>query len=136
MVVSALCCSCTIETSGNGDLDGMWHLVSVDTLSGGHTANVMEKRIYWSFENNLLLFEDKTGTNGSLLLRFEHKNDTLRLFNPYIYDREGGDKPLEDPSLLLPFGMTGLEQTFKVERLSGSKMIINNNVLRLKFKKM
>jgi len=24
--------SCEIETSGNGDLDGFWHLVRVDTL--------------------------------------------------------------------------------------------------------
>lgn len=134
-VASSLCSSCTLETSGNGNLDGMWHLVAVDTIVSSKAENVSERRIYWSFQNKLLMLEDKAGTNTALLLRFEHKDSGLRLYDPYIYDRENGDKKLEDTALLKPYGVDAAEQTFSVDKLSGSKMVLSSETLRLKFEK-
>lgn len=80
-------CSCELETSNNGDLDGMWHLVRVDTLSTSGVKYMEDDKIYWLFQFKLLQLEDKTGNKVSLLMRFEHKDNILRLYDPYIYDR-------------------------------------------------
>ena len=136
VVCTWLVSSCELETSGNGDLDGMWHLVRVDTLSTSGVKQMDGEKIYWSFQYKLLQVDDKTGARNSALLRFEHAGGTLRLHTPYVYDRTNGDSPLTDVSLIAPFGINALENNFTVERLNGSKMIINDNYLRLYFKKM
>lgn len=135
-LLAAVVCSCDIETSGNGDLDGMWQLVTIDSLTNGATESVSAKRIYWSVQNKLLQFEDKTGANGRFLLRFDKSGGTLRLYNPYVYDRENGDKALDDPTPLAPFGMNALDETFTIEQLNGSRMTLTTDTLRLYFKKM
>ena len=61
LLAAVLVCSCEIEMSGNGRLDGMWHLVSVDTLSTSGVRDMSEERIYWSFQNRLLELDDKSG---------------------------------------------------------------------------
>lgn len=129
-------CSCEIETSGNGELDGMWHLVSVDTLATSGVRDMTSDRIYWSFQNKLLELDDKTGANNSVLYRFEFSDGTLKLYDPYIYDRENGDKPFTNIIMLSPFGVNELEEDFTVESFSGSKMILRSDELRLKFRKM
>lgn len=134
--VTSILCACDLETSDNGDLDGMWHLVRVDTLSTSGVKQMDGEKIYWSFQYKLLQVDDKTGARNSALLRFEHVGGTLRLHTPYVYDRTNGDSPLTDVSLIAPFGINALENNFTVERLNGSNMIINDNYLRLYFKKM
>jgi hypothetical protein len=125
--------SCELETSGNGDLDGYWHLVTVDTLSTGGTANLKDSVVYWAVQHKLLQL---SGTHGRFLLRFNHTADTLALSEPYTYDREDGDKPVEDATVLKPFGINSLNARFLIEKLNGSKMILSNDVVRLYFKKM
>ena len=46
--------SCEIETSGNGDLDGFWHLVRVDTLSTGGMCDMSGRRVFWSVQVGIL----------------------------------------------------------------------------------
>ncbi|MFA4047370.1 lipocalin-like domain-containing protein [Prevotella sp. PCHR] len=128
--------SCELETSDNGDLDGFWHLVRIDTLDTQGTCDMKQERIFWSFQKNLLHVDDKTGMNSSILLRFNHSSGSLTLSDPYIYDRGAGDIKLEDVSLLYPFGINSLTETFDVESLSSSRMTIASPVLRLSFKKM
>lgn len=129
-------CSCELETSGNGKLDGMWHLVSVDTLETSGVRDMSGDRIFWSFQNRLLELDDKTGANNSILFRFEMSDGVLKLHDPYIYDRENGDMPLTNIIMLSPFGVNELNEDFTVEGLDGGKMILCSNNLRLKFKKM
>ena len=114
----------------------MWHLVSVDTLATSGVRDMTSDRIYWSFQNKLLELDDKTGANNSVLYRFEFSDGTLKLYDPYIYDRENGDKPLTNIIMLSPFGVNELEEDFTVESFSGSKMILRSDELRLKFRKM
>ena len=92
-------------------------------------------RLYWSVQAKLLQLDDKNNTSISLLLRFEHTGNTLRLYEPYIYNRLEGDKPLNDVTLLAPYGINALEESCEVEALSSSKMILKTPSLRLKFKK-
>ncbi len=126
--------SCT-ETSGNGDLDGMWHLISIDTLSTSSSRDFSHDYIYWSFSFRLLEVDDKTNSHQSVLLRFEHIDQNLRLYEPYLYNRETGDEPIEDISYLLPFGIEALDITYNIEILTSSRMIISSPNLRLSFRK-
>lgn len=135
LLAAVMSASCDLETSPNGDLDGMWHLVAVDTLSTVGTKQMDEKKIYWSFQNKLLQLDDKEGMLNSILFRFEHSGDTLRLYSPYIYDRINGDVVLTDVIMLMPFGVNALDETFSVETIDGGKMVLRSEDLRLRFRK-
>ena len=69
--------ACELETSDNGDLDGFWHLVRIDTLATQGTCDMKQERIFWSFQKDLLKVDDKTGGNSSILLRFNHSGGNL-----------------------------------------------------------
>lgn len=135
-IVAVMMASCELETSGNGDLDGMWRLAQVDTLATSGVDRMEGEKKYWMFQYKLLQLEDKAGTIGSVLLRFEHKGGTLRVYEPYIYDRENGDRPLDDPALMAPYGVNALDETFTIEALDGGKMVLSNDKLRLSFRKL
>ena len=128
--------SCDIETSGNGKLDGYWHLVKVDTLQTGGSLDLSNSKIFWSVQSNLLDMIDRQGDAGELLFTFEHKGDSLLLSNPYIPKWDGDDTPIDDVAKLRPFGINSLNQKFLIESLSGGKMMIKDDRLRLCFKKM
>ena len=135
-IVAVMMASCELETSGNGDLDGMWRLAQVDTLATSGVDRMEGEKKYWMFQYKLLQLEDKAGTIGSVLLRFEHKGGTLRVYEPYIYDRENGDRPLDDPAMTAPYGVNALDETFTIEALDGGKMVLSNDKLRLSFRKL
>ncbi len=129
--------SCEIETSDNGDLDGFWHMVSVDTLDTGGRADYSEKLIFWSVQHKLLQLNDRTGAGKEVLCRFAHYGDSLRIYSPHEMSREpGGDIPLTDSTLLLPYGINSIDEHFKVEVLNNKNMVLKTHKIRLTFKKM
>lgn len=135
-LVALVMASCELETSGNGDLDGMWRLAQVDTLGTSGVNRMEGEKKYWMFQLRLLQLEDKAGTVGSVLLRFERNGNTLRVYDPYAFDRENGDRPLDEPSMLLPYGVNALDETFTIEALGGGRMVLANDRLRLSFRKL
>ena len=54
---------------------------------------------------------------------------------PYAYNREEGDEPLSDITLLKPSGINKTEEEFQVLSISGSKMKLQSEMLVLSFKK-
>ena len=134
--VAVMMASCELNTSDNGDLDGMWRLAQVDTLATSGVNRMEGEKKYWMFQYKLLQLEDKAGTMGSVLMRFEQNNGTLRVYDPYWYDREDGDRPLDDPSQMAPYGVNALEETFTIEVLDGGRMVLSNGTLRLSFRKL
>ena len=46
MLCSALLNSCEVDSSDNGDLDGFWHLESVDTLATGGRCDYSNQRVF------------------------------------------------------------------------------------------
>ena len=132
--------SCTLETSDNGKLDGFWHLVSEEVLSADTTIDLSGQRIFWGVEYKLLNVSDKDGVYGDYYLRFNHDGDSLRVYSPYKNNwhengEDGGDITVEDASVLLPFGISALDETFLVEQLGSSKMVLKSSAYRLRFKK-
>ena len=132
-----LMASCDIETSGNGDLDGFWHLVEVDTLQTSGKADVADQRLFWGVQAKLIHLQ---GTDNRFYLRFTHTADSLTLYQPHLdhwhQDQvDGGDIPVDDATLMAPYGIQRLEEHYKVEALDGEKMILSTSTLRLFFKK-
>ncbi|MBR5440991.1 MAG: lipocalin-like domain-containing protein, partial [Prevotella sp.] len=68
--------------------------------------------------------------------QFSHEDGQIILWK-LLYDRrEEGDPVVENVELLQPFGINQIEgSTFRVEELSGSKMTLSTETLRLSFKK-
>ena len=129
--------ACDIERSDNGDLDGLWQLAAVDTLDGGGTTDMRDSQIVWGVQGSLLETRVASSQDGDevIVFRFSRVGDELILTAPYISLREQGDIPVEDASLLNRFGITRLEQHFKVLQLSGSHMQLQSDALRLHFHK-
>jgi len=134
--------SCTLETSSNGNLDGFWHLVSIDTLANGRVGDLSESRVFWGIEGKLINAKNIDTNSEGYYFRFTQTSDSLVLKEPYAnYWHEdgtakGGDIPVTDASVLAPYGINGLEDHFLIEALSGGKMILKSNTLRLMFKKL
>lgn len=130
--------SCELETSGNGDLDGFWHLVQVDTLQTGGVKDTSKELFFWSFQVNLLEFSDRSYQIPIFMARFNHENGQLKVTQPCLYNRDEGNEMVTEENVkdISPYGLNALEETFRVEELSGSKMTLSNGTLRLYFKKM
>ena len=130
--------SCELETSGNGDLDGFWHLVQVDTLQTGGVKDTSKDLFFWSFQVNLLQFSDRSYQIPIYMARFNHDNGQLKVTQPCLYNRDEGNEMVTEENVkdISPYGLNALEETFRVEELSGSRMTLSNGTLRLYFKKM
>lgn len=127
--------SCDIETSSDaGDFNGMWHLTRVDTIATGGVLDLKNEKLFWAFQNKLMQADDKNEKLAKILMRFNQTNTQLTLHTPYVYDRENGDVPLSDPTLLAPYGINKLEENFQVLKLTGSKMVLQSETLKLTFK--
>lgn len=138
-ILSVICTiglsSCEIETSKNGDFDGFWHLVSIDTLSNSRQADLSQLTIFWAVQANLMQLR---GTEQELYVRFRHEGAELTLYNPHLRDREKEDPEVGDEYMhfLYPYGINAKEEHFSVIKLNSDEMILQSATLRLHFYKM
>ena len=124
--------ACELETSGNGGLDGFWHLERVDTLATGGVADWSAETRFWAFQARLL---NVTNNDGGYLLRFSHEGDSLTVSDPYAHARPNGATRLEDAQPLRPYGINGLSDRFRIEKLKGGTMVLSTKRLKLTLKK-
>lgn len=124
--------SCTLETSDNGDLDGMWHLVRVDTLDHyddrAHSLDLSNQSKFWRFQFKLLAINNS-------LWRFHHEGDSLIISEPRSGGAEEHENLMTDVSSLQSYGINATTERFKVMQLNGKRMELTNEHLRLVFKK-
>lgn len=119
--------SCTIETSGNGEFDGAWHLVRVnDDIPA-------QSDVYWNVQGKILQILDKNNIYPYYILRFERQGNKLTLSSPYIYT-DYQDVPLDDASELASFGIDDISEPFTIEKLDGSRMILKSSTKKLEFR--
>lgn len=134
--------SCDLESSDNGDLDGYWHLESIDSLENGNTVQLSESRIFWGIEHKLILAREYNLGKDQFYFRFVQTSDSLTITKVYLnhwhqdHGDDGGDIPVDEvtPSLRY-YGVNQIPERFYKEALSGSKMILRSKTLRLNFKK-
>ncbi|MGI6231543.1 MAG: lipocalin-like domain-containing protein [Prevotella sp.] len=138
VIVGQVLQSCELETSPNGDLDGLWHLVQVDTLMEydgvEHRLDLSNEHRYWAFQNDLMQ-TNNTDSAQFFIYRFAREGDSLIVSEPRVNDRDAGDTLVTDLSLLQPFGINAFRESFYVIKLSGSTMELQSQKLILNFKK-
>ena len=136
-LLALLFVSCSLETDNNaGKMEGMWHLVKIESITTVASEDLSEQVIFWSFQAKLLQMDDKTGMHNSYLYRFRIGDNQLTLTSPYQYDRENGDHPLTAyESTLGLYGIKSLTPVFRIEKLDRRKMILNDGAVRLYFDK-
>ena len=130
------CGKLEFETSGNGKLDGNWHLVAVDTLANGTSTDTSDDLVFWSVQGKLLQVVNTNNIGLMYIFRFENKNNKLTLYDARRNWREEYDPAVEDVSILTQFGINSLNEEFNIETLKSRQMVLKNNTLRLHFKKM
>ena len=104
----------------------MCHCVYID--KGAASVELKGQKVYWSFQGNLLLLEDKAGNHSRILYHFTKNGNTLELKEPYRYDRENGDELLTTPSLLSFYGIDTLAITFTIQQSENTMALVSNNV--------
>lgn len=126
--------SCTLETSNNGDLDGFWHLTSIDTLATGRTADYSEKQVFWMFQGKLYkMREYESGI--AVVGHFRVEGDSLLITDVYKDDRMVDDPSITNIAELKIYGVNAIGEHFSITRLSSSRMTLQSRVLKLSFKK-
>ena len=134
--------SCDLETSDNGNLDGYWHLMSVDTLATSKQCDMSKQKVFWAVQVNLIQLRGadhvKEGGEGrEFYERFELKNNMLSLYDPHEKDRENGDPVITEERLscLHPYGINNLKEQFEVLDINNHEMILKSSMLVLRFRK-
>lgn len=125
---------CEVRVSNNGDLDGFWHMEKVDTIATGGTLDLSQERRFWAFQVNLMTVSNLQ-MGSTYVMYFDHSGGTLRAYNMHYNNRTEGDPPLEEVTEVNQFGLNALDETFQVESLSGSRMVLATDRLRLHFRK-
>ena len=110
--------ACEFETSGNGDLDGLWQLTRQDSVGTSVTTDMRSSGVYWAVQVRLLQIQ---GGPQRGYYRFTLGGGWLTLRSADL-DREGH----EDPTVLY---------RYRVKTLDGSRMVLEDEKMRLDFRK-
>ena len=135
LCLCAVMTACELETSKNGKLDGFWHLETVDTLATGGRLSMAHRHYFWAVQMRLLQLSAHDEAQGLFLMRFEKTPTTLRVHNAYRNDRPNDDPQITDINLLAPFGVNKFDETFQIEQLKTSRMVLRSETLRLTFRR-
>jgi len=134
--------ACELESSDNGDFDGYWHLVGIDSLSNGQHKDFSQQRIFWAVQFHLIQLrggdrKDEGGEGREFYETFKLESTQLTLSNPHEKDREAGDPVITEENLFLlrPYGINALTERFDILRLNKDEMVLRSSVLQLRFRK-
>ncbi|GGJ89144.1 lipocalin-like domain-containing protein [Parabacteroides faecis] len=107
------------KTPINGDLDGRWQIMKIEYASGEEET---PERAYYSVALHTinLMQVGVTSQTGNM----EYTGDSLFVEMPV--------SKIED---LLPFGMNGTEQRFRVKELTSKHLVLQSDYARLEFRK-
>lgn len=140
--LTMLLASCTIETSDNGDLDGLWQLTAIDTLATGGHADMRASDVTWSVQGRLLEFR---WVSCSYICKFTYEDNHLLTGDIRVLDRDSEDPLVTDVKApyekfgpyptMADFGVNQLPEDFKVVTLTSGTMVLESSLLRLHFRK-
>lgn len=138
-LAGALTGACSdFNTSGNGDLDGFWQLTQTDTLANGRSEDMRPRMLFWSVQAGLLKMQDLHTQKDAYLgifFHFELKDDRLRVYDPVVDDRTISDSIVTDVRTVEFYGLNSLDETFRVLQLEETRMTLENESLRMYFRK-
>ena len=123
--------SCEFEASDNGDFDGNWQLMQIDTIATGGKNDVKNQQLFYSVQVRLLCLNAyNTIAESNLFFHFDHTGDSLKLKSA-----SSDGKAMYPVALLRPYGINKEEESFKVMLLNSDKMQLRSDSLLLSFRK-
>ena len=135
IISTLLLAACDLETPSNGAFDGNWQLRQVDTLATGGRCDMTYSYIYWAVESHVLLVRDIDNENLKLIFHFDKSSDRIWIYDANFWVTKDELIPLESDSLLTPLGILGTRDTFDIEKLSHSDLVVRNRAYKLYFRK-
>jgi hypothetical protein len=127
---------CDVESSDNGNLDGFWQMTTkTDKYAKCGAVDMRDSGLTWSFQGKLLELRDVNDRQKDIVLSFDHAGNTLRVYNPYIVERDSDDIKISDPMMLLPYGVFNTDEKYDVVELKSDKMVLESERFLLKFRK-
>ena len=138
MLFAASACS-HFTWDDTGDYGGQWYLTQIDTIGKSVSVDYTAEKVFWAIQGKILevkQLKNKQPGEGKdgIVFHYEQKKDSLLLREPRYSLRMKGDPEVEDVTALKTYGINSLEDSFYVETISGSKMVLRNKLLRLHFK--
>ena len=122
----------------HGNLDGFWQVKSIENKQTGEIKQC-KGDIYYSFQRELVLISYvspniPTGQmKENYIAYFTHETDVITMTDFRIYiDRDGKEAPL---SKLAKFGLYDTFNTFRVEKLDKSSLILDSKEARIILRK-
>ena len=80
--VMATLSSCNwFETDNAGDLEGLWHVRSVEFKADGTKTDLSSERYYWAFQKKLLQMENKEGKAETIQVKKNLVKDIVEELN-------------------------------------------------------
>ena len=123
--------SCEFEASDNGDLDGNWQLMQIDTIATGGRNDVKDQQLFYAVQVRLLCLNSyHANVESNLYFHFEHTGDSLKL-KPASSDGH----VMYHVSSLRPYGINREIESFKVMLLNSERMQLRSDSLLLSFRK-
>lgn len=123
--------ACELETSNNGDLDGNWQLMQIDTIATGGSCNVKELQMFYSVQMRLLCLKTyNANVKSNIFFHFEHTDDSLKL----VSANSDGHITYSTESLR-PYGINKEQESFKIMLLNSERMQLRSDSLLLTFRK-
>jgi hypothetical protein len=123
--------ACDIETADNGNLDGLWQLTAVDTLSTHGHRDMKKLNTSWTIQGKLLQIRN---TDLTFVCHFSREGDMLKLGTLYVNDHHD-EPPLEDMPAAGAMGVNEKEESFSIITLTSSTMTLQSATLKLSFRK-
>ncbi len=107
----------------NDGLDGQWQMCEWKSPSG-ELKGGKEMKIYYSFQLQMMMFQQLLGSGGYQLSSFENCKTHIRIYDPVKYAGAGHDEilPME---ILSRYGVP-LDGIMKIEKLAGSTLVLSS----------
>lgn len=116
----------------NGDLDGMWHLRTTESMADNRIEDVKEERIYYSVAQNLISLHKVDSSVKRYIGRFDHTGDSLILHSFVAYQNESKPAPVAE---LLEYKLEGEVSRYAVRKLDSKQLVLRSADTELTFKK-
>ena len=135
-LAALLLSACELEVSENGDFDGLWQLTALDSVGTGSSVDMRTSGEFWAVQMRLLEVRNSRGQHRNQYFRFTLADGWLTLRTPNL-DENGmtDDSTKIDVSSLRRYGISRVDERFHVLTLTGSTMVLQNEAVKLSFRK-
>lgn len=118
----------------NGNLDGFWQVKSIENKQTGEVTQC-KGDIYYSFQRELVLISHVSSSiptgqvKENYIAYFSHEQDSIIMTDFRIYiDKNAPQAPIPK---LEKFGLYDIYNTFFIEKLNRSSLILNSDKTRI-----